>query len=255
MLVLGDFPVGSTIRFMWDTFDQTGANILPSTAGTINYYKDGSTTKRSSLSGITDTRTFNSLTGIHISTIDTTDNTDAGFWAAGSVYFAILEGAVIDTKTVNKVLARFSIEKFPPFTAIATTPTAGSIASIIKRLPDIAAGANGGLPTTNGTKLNQTVDLVASQLFIKKNTALANFEFVMYDSADHVTPKTGLTVTCQRSIDGGAFANCNTATATEVSAGVYKVDLAASDLNGTVIMLKFNAAGADTAYLEIVTQA
>jgi hypothetical protein len=33
----------------------------------------------------------------------------------------------------------------------------------INSLPDAVAGANGGLPTTNGTKVNQTVDLTAGQ--------------------------------------------------------------------------------------------
>jgi hypothetical protein len=34
----------------------------------------------------------------------------------------------------------------------------------VNSLPDAVPGANGGLPTTNGTKINQTVDLVAGQI-------------------------------------------------------------------------------------------
>jgi hypothetical protein len=88
---------------------------------------------------------------------------------------------------------------------------------------------------------------------IPKNTALAAFEWLMVLAADHISPATGKTVVCQRSIDGAAFANCNTTPATEVSDGVYKVDLAASDLNGDVITLKFTEATCDTTLITIKT--
>jgi hypothetical protein len=92
---------------------------------------------------------------------------------------------------------------------------------------------------------------------IAKNTALSAFSFLMVDSSDHVTPKTGLTVTGQRSIDGGAFANCtNNASIAEIgTSGVYKVDLSAADLNGDVITLKFTATGADATVIVIKTEA
>lgn len=96
--------------------------------------------------------------------------------------------------------------------------------------------------------------LAAGQLAVKKNTALANFEFLMVDSADHITPKTGLAVTGERSIDGGAFAACANAV-TEVASGIYKITLAATDLNGNVITFKFAAAGADARFVTLVTQA
>jgi len=88
---------------------------------------------------------------------------------------------------------------------------------------------------------------------IKKSTALAEFEFLMVDSADHVTPKTGLTVTATRSIDGAAFGSC-TNSVTEVASGVYKIDLSAADLNGDVITLKFAASGADQTTITLLTQ-
>lgn len=94
--------------------------------------------------------------------------------------------------------------------------------------------------------------LAASQLFIKKNTALSNFMFVMTDSTTHA-PSAGLTVTATRSIDGGAFAACANAVS-GISSGVYKIDLAAADVDGTVITLRFTAAAADDRLLTIVTQ-
>ena len=88
---------------------------------------------------------------------------------------------------------------------------------------------------------------------IKKNTALTNFEFYMVLAVDHISPALLVVVDCQRSIDGAAFANCNTAVATEVSAGVYKLDLAASDLNGNVITFKMSEATCDTRIITIKT--
>lgn len=96
--------------------------------------------------------------------------------------------------------------------------------------------------------------LAAGQLFIKKNTALAGFMFLMIDSSDHVTPKTGLTITGEVSIDGAAFGALTNAVS-EVASGVYKVNLAAADVNGTSLMLKFTATGADARYIPIITQA
>ena len=87
---------------------------------------------------------------------------------------------------------------------------------------------------------------------VKKNTALANFEFFMRDSTDHVSGKTGLTVVEEVSIDGAAF-TALTNTFAEVANGIYKIDLAAADVNGNVITLKFTATGADATFVTIVT--
>lgn len=89
---------------------------------------------------------------------------------------------------------------------------------------------------------------------LKKNTALNNFEFFMADAADHVTGKTGLTVTATRSIDGGAFSAC-TNTPSEVGSGYYKINLSAADLNGDVVTLRFAATGSDGAGITVKTSA
>ena len=75
----------------------------------------------------------------------------------------------------------------------------------------------------------------------------------MVDSSDHFTPKTGLTITGTRSIDGGAFASLTNAES-EVASGVYKVSLSAADLNGKVITLRFTATNADDRLITIVTE-
>lgn len=86
---------------------------------------------------------------------------------------------------------------------------------------------------------------------IRKNVALAGFEFVMTDSTNHA-PVTGKTITATRSIDGAAFGSCANSAA-EVASGVYKIDLAAGDLNGDMITLRFTATGCDDRLIGIVT--
>jgi len=88
---------------------------------------------------------------------------------------------------------------------------------------------------------------------IQKNATFSNFEFLMVDSTDHVTPKTGLTVTGQRSIDGAAFASVSGSIA-EVSNGIYQFDAVAADTNGDVITWRFSSAGADDRFVTITTQ-
>jgi len=87
---------------------------------------------------------------------------------------------------------------------------------------------------------------------IKRNQALAAFMFLMTDSTNH-NPATGLAVTVTRSIDGAAFAAGALSAVTEVAAGMYRVDFAAGDLDGKVIVLRAVAAASDDTFERIVT--
>jgi len=110
--------------------------------------------------------------------------------------------------------------------------------------------------TTTAADLTDSVRLGLSALpngpmQVKKNQALNSFMFPMFDTSGN--PKTGLTITSQRAIDGGSFAG-TTNSATELSNGWYTLNLSASDLNGTVIALRFSSSGAlDTDYT-LITQ-
>lgn len=91
---------------------------------------------------------------------------------------------------------------------------------------------------------------------IRKNVALTDFEFAMFNSLDNKSPITGRTVTAKRSIDGAAFAAAaNSATIAEVGLGVYKIDLDAADLNGDVVTFEFVASGASNKLITFITQA
>ena len=107
---------GDVLPIFFDSFDGgTGASItLTGLAVTdIEIYKDGSATQRSSDAGYTlldtDGIDFDGITGIHGFSIDTGDNTDAGFFAVGSWFHVVVSSVTIDGQTVNFVAAAFRI--------------------------------------------------------------------------------------------------------------------------------------------------
>ncbi len=85
---------------------------------------------------------------------------------------------------------------------------------------------------------------------VPKNVALSNFMFLMMDSADHITPKTGLTITATISKDGAAFGPSSNS-ASEVSSGMYKIDWIQAEMNADIVTFKFTAAGADDRFLTL----
>ncbi len=133
-------------------------------------------------------------------------------------------------------------------TLLARITAAVALASVCTeaRLAELDAA---NLPTiTDGIKA-KTDNQPAG---VPKNVALSNFMFLMMDSADHITPKTGLTITEEISKDGGAFAACANAFA-EVSDGMYKINFTQAEMNADIIVLKFAAAGADDRLITIIT--
>lgn len=82
-------------------------------------------------------------------------------------------------------------------------------------------------------------------LQIKQSSAVAHFMFLMVDSSDHVTGKTGLTPTVTISKNAAAFASPSGAV-TEVSSGWYKLAANATDSNTLgVLALHATGTGAD----------
>lgn len=122
-----------------------------------------------------------------------------------------------------------------------TFPTTATLASTT----NITAG-------TVTTATNVTA-AVATTSNVKKNQALASFRFLMTDSTNH-NPATGKTVTVTRGIDSGAQAAGTLSTVTEIANGEYRVDFAAADLNGNVIVLRATATGCDDTFERVVTQ-
>lgn len=115
---LGDFPTGQTIYIPFHTFSSDDPSASMTITGLaladIKIYKDGGTTQRSSTAGFTlldtDGIDFDAITGIHGISIDTSDNTDAGFYAKGSDYWVVIDSVTLDSGTISFVAAIFSID-------------------------------------------------------------------------------------------------------------------------------------------------
>lgn len=136
----------------------------------------------------------------------------------------------------------------------AITTNSGKVSEVA--LVDTLTTYTGNTPQTGDVyplaSSTGVVILAADRPGIRKNIALAKFEFLMTDSTNH-NPVTGLTITATRSIDNGAFAAGTLSAITEIANGVYSVDFGAGDLNGGVITLQLVAAGADSLFITIVT--
>lgn len=141
---LGDFPTGATIFFPFETFNSSGASVtITGLAVTdIEVYKGASMTQRASDAGYalvdTDGIDLDGVTGIHGFTIDTSDNTDAGFYAAGNDYTVVVASITVDSQTCNKIAGRFSIDN----RGILRPTTAG-------RTLDVTAAGEAGLDYAN----------------------------------------------------------------------------------------------------------
>jgi hypothetical protein len=105
----GHYAANSTVTIPWSSNSAAGAAITRATNGTISIYKNAATTQRSSAAGITDSEDFDAITGCHMLSIDTSDNTDAGFYAAGNIYHVMLSAAAIDGITVSTWLGSFAL--------------------------------------------------------------------------------------------------------------------------------------------------
>lgn len=135
--------------------------------------------------------------------------------------------------------------------AASVTGAVGSVTGAVGSVTgNVGGNVSGSVGSVTAAVTVGTINSTASN--IKKNTALAAFEFVMTDSTTHA-PKTGVSVTATRSLDGGAFASCANAV-TELSNGVYIINLAATDLNANTVTLRFTGASSDDTIITLITQ-
>lgn len=109
-----DYPVNhATVALYFTTHAADGSPVAPSSAfeaADVKLFKNGSDVERTSNSGWTMTSPFNAITGLHRLLIDLSDNTDAGFYAAGATYAAVLNpDETVDGLSVVKVIGEFSI--------------------------------------------------------------------------------------------------------------------------------------------------
>ena len=176
-------PAGDVLPIFFDTFaGATGASItMTGLAVTdIEIYKDGGVTQRASDAGYTlldtDGIDFDGLTGIHGFSIDTGDNTDAGFYTVGAWFTVVVSAVTIDTQTVSFVAAQFRLM------------AAESVAAKPKVDVDAWLGTAAATPTVAGVP---EVDVTHVAGATTNVAALAtNVDAILADTAD-MQPKLG----------------------------------------------------------------
>jgi hypothetical protein len=112
---LGDYPTGfTTVVVPFTTHAADGSPVAPSSAfeaADFKLYKDGSATERTSTAGWTIQSPHDTLTGAHVLILDLSDNTDAGFYAAGHVYSVLLDpDETVDSVAVRRWVGQFGID-------------------------------------------------------------------------------------------------------------------------------------------------
>ncbi len=107
----GDFPEDDTVNIPFNTFDsndpQASVTITNLANADIMVHKDGGLTQIAT-DGATVVIDFDSITGNHMITIDTSVSAD---YSTGSEYAVRIEGTTVDAGTINAWVGSFSIER------------------------------------------------------------------------------------------------------------------------------------------------
>jgi len=110
MNYLGDFAEDATVYIPFNTFSSddpsASVTITDLADADIKVHKDGGTTEIAT-DGATIAINFDSITGNHLITIDTSAHSD---YAIGSDYMVRIEGTTVDAATINAWVGCFSIE-------------------------------------------------------------------------------------------------------------------------------------------------
>lgn len=169
---LPDIPATVTLPLFFPSYDGNGASVtLTGLAVTdIEIYKGTSMTQRSSDNGYalvdTDGIDIDSRTGIHGFSIDLNDNSDAGFYAAGSFYHVVVDAVTIDAQTVRfifafRIVAAEGVAGTPKadvaawLGTAASTPTVAGVPNVnAKTWNDLTTVALPLIPTVAGRTLD-----------------------------------------------------------------------------------------------------
>lgn len=212
---MGDYDATETVNIPFNTFTSNdpsaSVTVTNLVAGDIEIHKDGSTTKRSSDSGVTVSIDFDSITGNHMVHIDLSDDTDSGYYALGSRFQVRLEGITVDGATLNVFIGTFSM-------GCMLRPT------VAGRELDVSAGGEAGVDWANVGSPTTTVGL--------SNTTIGTA--TVATTATNLTnaPTNGdLTATMKSSVQGEVDTAIATAKLDHLCQNAESSDVA----NGTII--------------------
>lgn len=150
MINFGEVPAGAVLPIPFAAYAAaTGASVTLTglAVSDIEVYKGTSMTQRASDNGYalmdTDGIDLDGITGIHGFSIDTSDNSDASFYAVGSYFTVIVSAVTIDGQTVNFIAATFRIK--------AAESAAGVPKADVSHYGGSAGTFSGGRPEVNTT--------------------------------------------------------------------------------------------------------
>lgn len=200
----GDFATGTTVNMVFDTFAAaTGAPTATTNfaAADINIYKNLGTTQRSSANGITVTTSFDSITGMQAVAIDLSDNTDAGFYAAGNEYQVMVTPITADGQTMSFWLGAFSIQRSGGALASILAVKSGAGVNVTQFGGSNITSAS-GIPAVNTTQLNGTAQTgrdIGASVLLSSGTGTGQLKlasgYVAMTWADIAAPTTSVALT------------------------------------------------------------
>lgn len=180
-----------------------------------------------------------------------------GSASAGAAGYMGLDWSAINAPTTAQGLTGTTISTSQVVASVsgAVGSVTGAVGSVTGAVGSVTGNVGGnvvGSVASVSGAVGSVTAAVATTSNVKKNAISNGFLFVMTDATTHA-PKTGLTVSGTVSIDGGGFGALTNAVS-EVANGTYVVNLAAADVNGNHLMLRFTASGADDCNILLVTQ-
>src|SRR3989304_1346737 len=233
MINWGKVPLASVLPFIFDSFDGgTGASITLTglVVGDIFIYKGNSMTQRASTAGFTlldtDGIDIDTITGIHGFSIDTGDNTDAGFFVAGSFYTVVVASVTIDAQTVNFVAGTFwlgptltvaGVDEVDVTHVAGTAQTAGDLKASLNTID----GQTSQLSFTAATYVKADVTAIST------DTVAADRLETMLDGTGGNTWTAGIVGDITGSLSG-SIGSLGTTAKNDVNA---EVDTALADIN------------------------
>ena len=247
-------PAGDVLPVFFDSFaGSTGASITISGLAVtdIEIYKDGGVTQRASDAGYTlldtDGIDFDGVTGIHGFSIDTGDNTDAGFYTVGAWFHVVVSAITVDSQTVSFVACAF---RLMPAEGVAGKPKVD-----VDAFGGTAGTFSGGRPEVNTTHAAGTAwgsgAITAASIAADAITA-AKIADGAIDAATFAAGAITATAIADGAIDAATFA-AGAITATVIADGaIDAATFAAGAINAAAIAT--DAIDADALAADAVTE-
>lgn len=240
----GDFAEDATVYIPFNTFDSNdpsaSVTITNLADADIKVHKDGSATQIVT-DGATIAIDFDSITGNHLITVDTSAHAD---YATGSDYIVRIEGTTVDAATINAWVGSFSIEN--RYSAGALRPTTAG------RTLDVTATGAAGIDWGNVENKTTANDLSGTdiQLVDTATTVTGGATAAALATVDTVVD--GIQTDLSNGTDGLGAIKADTAATLVDTAQIGAAGAGLTDLGGmsTAMKAEVNVEAADVLFTD-----